>query len=253
MRFISLGSGSRGNATLIETAAARVLVDCGFGIREMERRLGLAGVDPASVEALLITHEHGDHLRGAIPFARRHGARLLGSNGTFRGIDIDSRVRFEAINPHADGIPLADITVHPIPVPHDSREPVQYLFAADGKRFGMLTDAGSITPHAVERLRGCDALMLECNHDPDMLRDGPYPWSLKRRVAGDHGHLSNRQAAQLLAGLDTARLRWLAAAHLSEKNNRPELALRALLEVDHGLEERIRILSQDRISDWCEV
>lgn len=253
MRFISLGSGSRGNATLIESAAARVLVDCGFGIREMERRLGLAGVDPASVEALLITHEHGDHLRGAIPFARRHGARLLGSNGTFRGIDIDSRVRFEAINPHADGIPLADITVHPIPVPHDSREPVQYLFAADGKRFGMLTDAGSITPHAVERLRGCDALMLECNHDPDMLRDGPYPWSLKRRVAGDHGHLSNRQAAQLLAGLDTARLRWLAAAHLSEKNNRPELALRALLEVDHGLEERIRILSQDRISDWCEV
>ncbi len=253
MRFISLGSGSRGNATLIESAAVRVLVDCGFGIREMERRLGLAGVDPASVEALLITHEHGDHLRGAIPFARRHGARLLGSNGTFRGIDIDSRVRFEAINPHADGIPLADITVHPIPVPHDSREPVQYLFAADGKRFGMLTDAGSITPHAVERLRGCDALMLECNHDPDMLRDGPYPWSLKRRVAGDHGHLSNRQAAQLLAGLDTARLRWLAAAHLSEKNNRPELALRALLEVDHGLEERIRILSQDRISDWCEV
>jgi phosphoribosyl 1,2-cyclic phosphodiesterase len=248
-----LGSGSRGNATLIESAAARILVDCGFGVREMERRLAWADVDPASLDALLITHEHGDHMRGAVQLAGRHGLKLMGSRGTFRGVELRRGIRFEAVNPHAEAIALADIKIHPIPVPHDSREPVQYLFAADGRRFGMMTDTGSITPHALERLRGCDALMLECNHDPEMLRDGPYPWSLKQRVAGQQGHLSNQQAGELLRQLDSSRLSWLAAAHLSEKNNRPELAMQALLAVDEGLQGRIAILEQECSAGWLEV
>ncbi len=253
LRFISLGSGSRGNATLIESSATRVLVDCGFSARETERRLHLAGVDAATIDALLVTHEHGDHLRGAVTFARRHQVLLGGTLGTFRGVRIGAGIRFHPINPHHGPFPIGDLEVMPYPIPHDSREPVQFTFAHAGRRLGLLTDAGYITPYIQSSLAGVDALLLECNHDPQLLRSGPYPPALQQRVGGDHGHLSNHQAAQLLARLDPPRLQHLVAAHLSEKNNRPELAQQALLTVDHRLQSRLSLLQQDRISSWYRL
>ena len=250
MRIISLGSGSKGNATLIESSSSRLLIDCGFSVKQLDSRLAQAGVDPDSIDAVLVTHEHQDHLRGAAAFARRHHAVLRGTMGTFRGVDIGKDVQFEPINSHAGSLQVAGFEVIPYPVPHDSREAVQFVIRAEDVSFGMLTDAGSITPHAVALLAECDALLLEFNHDEEMLRNGPYPWSLKKRVAGDLGHLSNTQSVGLLRQLDTSRLQHLLAAHLSDKNNHPKHVRASLAGVDEKLDDLLVILEQDRISDW---
>jgi phosphoribosyl 1,2-cyclic phosphodiesterase len=156
-------------------------------------------------------------------------------------------------SPHAGRFAVGGLEVEPYPVPHDAREPCQFLFRGDGVRLGVLTDSGGVTPHILERLRLADALVLECNHDPDMLAAGPYPPALRRRVGGAFGHLSNAQAAGLLRRLDPARLRHLVAAHLSEKNNRPERAREALLSAAPGLESRLRVAGQDAATPWLEL
>ena len=251
MRFASLGSGSRGNATLVSSGRALILVDCGFSAIEARRRMALLGVDPGRIDAILVTHEHGDHVRGVGPLARRYGIPLWSSQGTALAAglaDLDEAHCF----PGQDGcLRIGDIEVSPYPVPHDAREPTQFVFSRGGRSLGLLTDAGHVTAHILERLRACQALILEFNHDPGMLRDGPYPPRLQARVGGAYGHLANPQATALLARLDRDHCRRLAAAHLSAKNNHPERVREAIDGVWPG--HRPVIWGQDGPSDWIEL
>jgi len=252
VRFASLGSGSRGNATLIQYADTTIMVDCGFSVAETELRLARLAVAPASIAAILVTHEHTDHASGVMRFASKHRITVRCTAGTRqacleRGFEvaepIESHGKFE----------IGDIQVTPVAVPHDAREPSQFLFDGGAHRFGLLTDVGSVTPHMRRMFSGCAALLLECNHDLDMLEDGPYPPSLKHRVGGPLGHLSNTQAADLLRSLDKQWLQHLVAAHLSEKNNTQALARAALAEAMDCDEDWIGVADQDTGLDWREM
>lgn len=254
LRFASLGSGSRGNATLVQAGPTCLLVDCGFTIKETERRLACLGLTAADITALLVTHEHSDHIKGVGPLARRHGMPVYSSFGTHYAVAA-GRKSLQGVHWHELrlGRPLmiGSIEVDPVAVPHDAREPCQFVFRYQAQQLGVLTDLGSVTEHVIKRYRGCDALLLECNHDVNMLANGPYPASLKRRVGGDYGHLNNRQAAALLERLECGRLQHLVLSHLSEHNNLPELALAAIAPLlGH---ERIVVASQDAGFDWREI
>ncbi len=248
MRFASLGSGSRGNALVVEGGGSRILVDCGFGPRELERRLARLGLAPAGVDALVITHEHSDHVGGAAKCAARYGMTVFLTHGTLSAFPLGD-VRCEVIDSHSP-FAVGGLEIMPFPVPHDAREPIQ-LAVSDGRwRCGILTDAGFITPHMTAMLSNCDALVLECNHDEEMLARGSYPPMLKRRIAGREGHLSNATAAGLVRHLDTRRLHHLVAAHLSEQNNRPALARAALAGALDCDPEWIGLADQDNGFDW---
>ena len=229
MRFASLGSGSDGNGLLVEVGDTRVLIDCGFGLRDTVARLARLGVEAEAVSAILVTHEHSDHIGGVAAFAARFGTPVWLTFGTHaivseRFAELPCVRSFDS----HDVFAVDAIEVHPFPVPHDAREPVQFV-CTDGRwRLGVLTDLGMSTAHVEANLSGCDALVLECNHDIAMLAGGDYPESLKRRIASRLGHLDNGAAADLLARIDTSRLKHLIAAHLSRENNRPELARAAL-------------------------
>ncbi len=253
MRFASLGSGSRGNATLVQAEGTCLLVDCGFSLREFEARCRALGVEPASIDALLVTHEHGDHLRGVGALARRYRLPVWMTHGTFRAGRCGEIPDLHLFAVHAGGFRIGGIEVKPFAVPHDAREPSQFVFSGGGLRLGLLTDAGSITPHVRAALDGVDALLLECNHDRRMLEEGPYPPALRARVGGAWGHLSNGQAAALLDALDRRRLRHLVLGHLSEKNNDPGLARETVLERCPEMEPVLAVLCQDDCSGWFEV
>ena len=253
MRFAILGSGSRGNATLIESGSSRLLVDNGFSVRELESRLGVLGVEPDSIEALLLTHEHGDHSRGVAALANRFGMAVWTTPGTWRALGAPEVPSLRLFSGHNGAVALGPLRVWPYPVPHDAREPVQFVFECDGRRLGMLTDAGAVTPHMGAILSDCDALILECNHDPGLLRAGPYPPSLQRRVGGPFGHLSNLQAAELLDQLPTAGIRHLWLAHLSEKNNSPDRVMAAIRGVSESLASRARLALQDTPGPGVEL
>jgi phosphoribosyl 1,2-cyclic phosphodiesterase len=229
MRFAALGSGSAGNGLVVEAGKTRLMLDCGFAVEETERRLARLALAPGDLAGIVVTHEHGDHLDGAIPFARRHRLPVWMTHGTFRAAtgSAGAGVRVTVVEGHG-AFAVGDLLVQPFPVPHDAREPVQYVFSDGDRRLGVLTDIGAPTRHVEATLSGCDALVLECNHDPDLLAAGPYPKWLKRRIAGPFGHLANAAAAALLAAIDRSRLRHVLAAHLSERNNTPELAQAAL-------------------------
>lgn len=253
MRFACLGSGSRGNALLVEAGATRLLVDCGFPLRETERRLAVLGAAGAELGAILVTHEHGDHIRGVAVLARRHGIPVWATAGTWGRQPGPAVEKVQLFSSHGAGFRVGDIRVKPFPIPHDAREPCHFVLEAGGRRLGLLTDSGCVTPHILERLRDCDALLLEANHDQEMLRRGPYPPFLRARVGGDFGHLGNHQAAELVASLPRGRWTQLVLAHLSEKNNRPELARQAMLAVDASLASRLTLATQDHPSPWLAV
>lgn len=247
-----LGSGSRGNATLVASRNCMVMIDCGFSLAESTRRLSRLGVEPEQLDAVLVTHEHSDHISGVGKLARRYGLAVWMTRGTQRVWKDELAARAEAVSPHC-GFSIGDIEVQPFPVPHDACEPCQYVLEHQGKKLGILSDAGKITPHICAQLDGCDALLLECNHDPDMLANGPYPPALKERVAGSLGHLSNRQSAALLQRLTTTSLQQLVLTHISEKNNTPGLA-RAAGESGLGEGfERIVVADQDHGVGWMEI
>jgi len=252
-RFASLGSGSRGNATLIEAGATSVLVDCGFAARELVARCEGLGFDPRGLSALLVTHEHGDHMRGVGAVARRFGIPVWMTHGTWRAADFGTIANLNLFAGHEGDFSIGDLQVTPVPVPHDAREPTQFVFTREGLRLGLLTDLGSITQRVLDTFDGVDALLLECNHDTAMLASGPYPPSLRARVGGRFGHLNNVQAADFLRRIDHGRLRHLVAGHLSEKNNAPELAREAIESVSAELGPCLSLLIQDRASDWFAI
>jgi phosphoribosyl 1,2-cyclic phosphodiesterase len=226
MRFAMLGSGSQGNGTVVQAGSTTVLVDCGFMLRDTENRLRRLGVAPHTVNAIVVTHEHYDHIGGVARFARKHRLPVYLTNGTRDGWK-DGPVPRNQIVFSGQPFTVGDIRVEPFAVPHDARDPVQYVLGDGRFRVGVVSDVGSITDLMVAALSGCDALLLEFNHDLDMLMNGIYAPPLKQRVAGPLGHLSNAQAAELLGALDRSRLRHLVLTHLSQKNNTPELALAA--------------------------
>jgi phosphoribosyl 1,2-cyclic phosphodiesterase len=252
MRFASLGSGSRGNATLVEYQTTLVMIDCGFSCRETEHRMARLESHPSELAGLLVTHEHGDHVRGVAPLARKYGFPVWLTRGTrhmLRDADMPHLRSFDA----ATRIDIGELQIQPFTVPHDAREPCQFAVQAGDRRLGLLTDTGRMTPHIIESLTACDALLLECNHDADMLAGGPYSRSLKQRVAGPLGHLSNDQAADLLTRLDISRLQHLVAAHLSGKNNQPALARTALATAIDCEPDWIGIADQETGLDWRTI
>lgn len=253
MRFASLGSGSRGNATLIEAGNTRVLLDCGFSVRELERRLEMLGATADTLDAVLVTHEHGDHVRGVGPLTRRYRLPVWMTDGTYRQGRFGELPDRRCFSGHQPPFSIGDIEVTPFPIPHDAREPAQFVLGYGGLRLGILTDAGAVTPHVTETLQACDALMLECNHDTEMLANGPYPPALQARVGGRLGHLSNHQAADLLGQVEHGRFRHLVAVHLSEKNNTPGHVRETLLSAAPTLEERLTVCLQDEVSGWFEL
>ena len=252
-RFASLGSGSRGNATLVQAGKTSVLVDCGFAARELVARCAELDFDPAGLTAILVTHEHGDHMRGVGALARRFGIPVWMSHGTWCAADFGALAELNLFAGHAGDLHIGDLVVTPVPVPHDAREPTQFVFTCGDLRLGLLTDLGSITPRVMRAFDGLDALLLECNHDCEMLANGPYPPSLQARVGGCYGHLNNEQAAEFLRCIDHTRLRHLVAGHLSEKNNAPELARVALESVSSELAGCLSLLIQDEASDWFAI
>jgi phosphoribosyl 1,2-cyclic phosphodiesterase len=257
IRFCSLGSGSSGNAAVVEASngitTTRLLVDAGMSMREIELRLARAGLAGSDLDAVFVTHEHGDHIGSALALAERHGLALWMSRGTWRALgepEPPARLRFAR-----DGEPIAvgDVEVHPFTVAHDAAEPLQ-LRCTDGDwSLAILTDLGSITTHMVENVAGCDALVLECNHDEALLAASRYPPSLKARIGGRFGHLSNATAVELLGRVAGARLRHLVAAHLSRENNRPELARSALAARWGSRPEDVVVADPERGFDWLQL
>ena len=255
MQVASLGSGSKGNATLVRSGDQLCLVDCGFTLRDTCQRLAALGVAPEQLDAVLITHEHGDHSRGVPALAARFGIPVFASHGTCRGVPDRLgliRCRIEEVRP---GRPfrIGNLQIEPVPVPHDAREPCQYVFDNGRRRLGVLTDLGSVTGQVLESYHECDALVLEANHDVDMLASGPYPPSLKRRVGGHLGHLNNGQSASLLASINHERLQHLVMSHLSEQNNTPTCVMAAVTQAVPAGHERITVASQNKGFDWLAI
>ena len=253
MRFSVLGSGSAGNATLVQCGADALLIDCGLSVRQLERRMALLEFSPAAITAILITHEHDDHIAGAAALSRKYRIPILTTHGTqaaaaerlVNGYGIDYLIPDSSID-------FGVFSIRAVLVPHDAREPCQFVITDGQWRFGMLTDLGQITPHLLREFAELDALVLEFNHDVEMLAGSVYPPYLRERIAGPYGHLSNAQAAALLERLDLARLRTLVAAHLSEKTNSPALVAESLRE-QVPAHARWAIANQHEPLPWCNL
>ena len=254
MRFASLGSGSEGNGLVVEVGDTRILIDCGFRVRDTVARLARLGLEPESLAAILVTHEHADHAGGVAAFAARYRVPVWLTFGTLEMIG-DRTTRMESIRgfDSHDTFAIGALEVRPFPVPHDAREPVQFVVSDGARRLGVLTDIGVTTRYVEASLTGCDALVLECNHDLDMLWAGDYPKWLKERISGPFGHLDNGSSAQLLAGLDRSRLKHVIAAHLSHQNNRPALAREALAGAMGCSAEWIGLSTQEEGFAWREL
>jgi len=257
MRFCSLGSGSSGNATIIEAGGGarptRVLVDCGFALRELDARLARAGLAASDLDAVFVTHEHGDHAGSALALARRDDIPIWMSRGTWRALrepEPPPQLRF-ARDGHA--IAVGVLELHPFTVAHDAEEPLQLRCRHARRQVGVLTDAGSITPHLIANLQGLDALLLECNHDRALLEASRYPPSLKARIGGRWGHLANDTSAEILAACLHEGLRTLVAAHLSRENNRPDLARAALAHAWHPSRGEIVVADPEQGFGWIAI
>jgi len=251
VRFASLGSGSRGNATLVQAGDTLLMVDCGFSLRETTRRMARLGVAPAQVQAILVTHEHSDHCAGVAGLSRRHAIPVYLTHGTAASGRCDGSHELRRINSD-EVFRVGEIEVRAVAVPHDAAEPCQFRLGWRERHLGLLTDLGCITPHVVAHYSDCHSLLLEFNHDVGMLHAGSYPPALKRRVGGDLGHLSNDQAAALLRQIRAQALNNLVVAHISENNNSRELARDALASALDSLERVVWAAQVDGF-DWLAV
>lgn len=257
LRVCSLGSGSGGNALVVEAtdglATTRVLIDNGFNLRQLGRRLERAGLAVGDIDAVFITHEHSDHSAGVVALSLRHEVPVYCTAGTASACCFEEHaVPWTRVDP-GQVVGIGALSLEPYAVPHDAGEPVQYTFSDGARRAAVLTDAGECSASILAALVGLHALVLECNHDLQMLQRGAYPAFLKQRIGGARGHLSNEQAAGILSSLDQSHLRWIAAAHLSAANNRPELAQRALAGVLGCLAGEVLVAEQATGLAWHEV
>ena len=256
LRFASLASGSKGNCLVADADGTRVLLDCGLNLRDTERRLARLGLQPADIDAILVTHEHGDHAHGVFDFAAAHDITVYLTHGTMAALKAEGRViegvRMVMVNGRQSEA-LEGMLIFPFTVPHDAREPVQFVLSDGDRRLGVLTDIGAPTAHVAQVLSGLDALVLEANYDRELLWNGAYPRWLKQRIAGPFGHLDNEDSARLLGALDCSRLKHLIGAHLSENNNRPDLARAVLARALGCAETWIGLASQDEGFGWREA
>ena len=292
MRMTVLASGSKGNSTLVSSRHTRILVDAGLSCRELLKRMQMAQEDPASIDALLITHEHQDHVQGLAVLARKLGVPVYFTQATHRAwmrwMMPHKRMTYSAWlaqrqqalaqaacpepapapaeEPEAKqddrkaddpcslpgvayfaagtGFSIGDIAITPFTIPHDAADPVGFVFEAEGVRMAIATDLGYMPPNVKMALRNCDVLMLESNHDLEMLRDGPYPWSVKQRVMSRVGHLSNEAASEFLEKNYDGRASYVVLAHLSESNNLPALAR---VTAERALRDRMSLLANKLI------
>jgi phosphoribosyl 1,2-cyclic phosphodiesterase len=249
MRFASLGSGSRGNSLIVDAGDTKLLLDCGFSARSALGRLARLSILPEEISCILVTHEHSDHTAGLLRFSACYRIPVYLTHGTYIAVASGAPAECHLIDGHAK-FSVGGVEVTPFPVPHDAREPVQFVISDGLSRLGVLTDCGVVTAHVTAVLAACQALVLECNHDPDLLASSDYPAPLKRRIAGDFGHLNNAQAASLLQQIDTSMLRHVIAAHLSKQNNRPDLARKALAQAINCEEDWIDVASQEEGTGW---
>jgi phosphoribosyl 1,2-cyclic phosphodiesterase len=256
LRFASLASGSGGNCLVADADGTRVLIDCGLNLRDTEKRLARLGLRPADIAAVLVTHEHGDHAHGVFDFAAAHNITVYLTYGTMLMLKGEGKViegvRLVIINgKQAEAI--GGMQIIPFTVPHDAREPVQYVISDGQRKLGVLTDIGASTTHVEQTLSGLDALVLECNYDHEMLWNGGYPRWLKQRIAGPYGHLDNEDSGKLLAALDCSRLKHIIGAHLSKQNNKPDLARAVLARALNCEESWVTLATQEEGFAWREL
>ncbi len=251
MQIASLGSGSKGNATIVSHEKTTVMVDCGFSLRQFEQRLSKLGLSPYEIDAIFVTHEHSDHSSGVSRVSSKFNIPVWSTIGTARAVFDDSFNYCQVCGGEPAQIGCFEIL--PVTVPHDAGEPVQFVFCPvdSGKKLGILTDTGHITNHIINAYDNLDALLLEFNYDQAMLDMGPYPYPLKQRVSGDLGHLSNEQSIYLLRQINTTGLNCLIAAHISENNNSPGIVERQLNQLDF-IPSPV-LASQDSGFDWINI
>jgi len=245
IQFCSLGSGSKGNSTLISFDETIILIDCGFSLKETCRRLALKGLAPEQISAILVTHEHADHITGVAGLSSKYSIPVFINKGTSLHSRCASIKNQQIFNSHCS-FEFAEFNILPVAVPHDSREATQFILTASGQTIGLLTDVGHITSHIIDSYSVCDGLLLEFNYEHERLMQGSYPISLKRRVSGDLGHLSNQQSIDMLSKIASPKLKQLVVMHISEENNSAEL-------VNRKLDSLSLIDHVDRlIADQCE-
>jgi len=246
VKFCSLFSGSSGNALFIGTEKTKLLIDAGLSGKRILEALCSIGEDPAELSAILISHEHVDHVRGAGIVSRKKNVPIYANEATWGAMEyglgpvkLENRVAFST----EEGFEIGDICVKPFSIPHDASEPVGFNFFVQGKRITTATDIGHMNDELLSQIEGTDLLLLESNHDVDMLKVGPYPWLLKQRILGDNGHLSNENAAKVIAYLAEKGGRRFILGHLSNENNFPELAYLTTLNA----------LNEKKIAVGCDV
>jgi len=248
----SLGSGSSGNSLLVRAGTTTLLVDCGFTMKESIARMATLGVAPHQLDAILLTHEHGDHTKGVGPLSRKFSLPVWCTHGTYNGARDNRYAAVELFHAH-DSFSIGGIEIDPFPTPHDAAESCQFVFSASDTRFANVTDLGACTPHVQQKLQGVHGLVVECNYDNEMLRQGPYPPSLQARIRSDYGHLGNDQAGALVQELDHASLQWILLGHLSEQNNSDAIAMETISSYVKDRHERINVLAQHCSSTWFTV
>lgn len=251
IKFASLGSGSKGNATLVCVDDTCLLIDCGYSIRELERRLDQLDLVPQQLSAVLVTHEHSDHIKGVGALSRRYRLPVYMTAGSYLESVCGELHQYHSIK-HSEAFHIEDVRITPVAVPHDAREPCQYIFEYNQLKLGVLTDLGIITPYILALYQGCHGLLVEANHDSLMLSQGPYPPSLKARVGSNWGHLNNVQTAEFLGAVDSRNLRHILIGHISEKNNHIDAIQSAVAENFRG-DARVTFANQDHASDWIYI
>ena len=251
-RFTSIGSGSKGNGLVVEGGKTRVLLDCGFGLRDSVKRMLFRGIEPSSLDAIIVTHEHGDHISGVQKLSSKYNLPVFLTNGTLQALAEKFTLPNTVIIEDYESFIIGELSINPFPCP-TMQESHQFVFSNGKKKLGVLTDLGRSTKHLERMLSGCDGLVLECNHDRHLLEKSNYPLSLKNRIAGSLGHLSNEAAANILLNIDTRKLKKIVAAHLSESNNTPQLAKTSLSQALRVSPDYIGIADQDSGFDWLEL
>jgi len=264
MRLIVLGSGSSGNVLYIESGATSVLVDCGLSGKETARRMTDLGLDPTKLSGVVITHEHTDHMKGTRVLCSTAEVPVYMSEATrveCKFSDDGEKIPWGQTIASSEPFAIGSLNFYPFSIPHDGVDTFAFTVESAGIKVGAVTDLGYISQLVAEQLRGCTLVLIESNHDRDMLKVGPYPWSVKQRIASNVGHLSNDETARWIRHDFDGQAEYLVLAHLSRHCNHPELArLAALQALDyHGslffprAEDRVRIALPDRVSEWFEL